>query len=1102
MGPRPDGPAGPPGRAAAGLLLALLAAGLAGAGGEGRGSGAVAPAAAGAGAGAGAAYGVEQYVVLSPGHLDRAVKSVVRRGVQQQRARGVEPGKGTNPFSKGGYLYHDALAFSVKAGFVGPEQGEVLEMLGPGGDDGEEGEGGGNAAAPGQLDAAEAGGSSGAVALEGFGAAGLPLGEELAGGAVASAGAFALDGAAEEEALLRPADVVWRAAANELEDTAAASNCSAELAAAREDMVAWFEAGGGRLDGVAYLPPAGVRCGDEGAVEALRDLGAGAAIVRVPIKLTISQVSMRSTRNKGGYVGQQLEKGFKHNEQWALAAALLHEYNKETYGEGSRWGPYVRSLSMLRLGSLILRELEGTYAGDLQQGWEKDVEHAYEWLTTHTCGGSTYAVCLRDSEKMSSGKWTREDLQWALYVVKRYAVRVRRQTNAKPFLALVPLVGSLPHRAEAAGDLSLGFDNVVTLHSAAFGEGEKVHLSRGNLSDAQTFLTFHSIAPEVNPHNRVRIGITGAGLSGEDHLSQIKILAQWRRELNLPPRSSDLWRHANALQLYGDEEEEQQFFSQGGIRLGVGTDTNIHEEEKLMLTGQAASAEQAAAMVPGGLVHLKASQDRAPVRIYSVPDIDDDPHMLLASRKLLEMAQQFEDAARGREALDHAAARRLSAVLNDTQSFYLNGSLPKRGMDDIDEMLVGKMKLMDACGAPDDFVVGTAGVTEELLCAARVNLMNETEYDLLEPGFNASEAVSLHNENRTLHTIERGIRAMLGRYPTAVEDDYRILDELHEGGASELLITAVILRIREKALLQEAVEGVGARLADLEANATAGPTQVDRLHRRKVAQEEVARAWERRANATQAAARAPKLLVNIPVNLGGGAGGSRNFSLYSNESVDAAVAGFAAAHSLTPESAATLKRVAAEGIPTVAFDLFFSVVLPSGHNTAFTVLRGGNLTEGVLDFCALHGLPQTSVPNVQAIAAKRWQMREGKEVLLEVPVEAPPSGQKHLLEVRQGEQHDLVSHVSGFALSAKISQEFVGGLVKEVEARLPALRVKIPVNLGQEGKRLALRISAADHAPLLVVDAFCEKNEISEPTCAEVKGGVSRVLAPPGSVSL
>ena len=35
---------------------------------------------------------------------------------------------------------------------------------------------------------------------------------------------------------------------------------------------------------------------------------------------------------------------------------------------------------------------------------------------------------------MSSGKWTREDLQWALYVVKRYAVRVRRQTNAKPFL--------------------------------------------------------------------------------------------------------------------------------------------------------------------------------------------------------------------------------------------------------------------------------------------------------------------------------------------------------------------------------------------------------------------------------------------------------------------------------------------------------------------------------------------------------------------------------------------------------------------------------------------------------------------------------------------
>ena len=59
---------------------------------------------------------------------------------------------------------------------------------------------------------------------------------------------------------------------------------------------------------------------------------------------------------------------------------------------------------------------------------------------------------------------------------------------------------------------------------------------------------------------------------------------------------------------------------------------------------------------------------------------------------------------------------------------------PPRGLDDLDQFLLRKGRLMARCGAPRDFLIRRSGPSPALMCATRVLLANETEVGALEGG--------------------------------------------------------------------------------------------------------------------------------------------------------------------------------------------------------------------------------------------------------------------------------------------------------------------------------------------------------------------------------
>ena len=66
-------------------------------------------------------------------------------------------------------------------------------------------------------------------------------------------------------------------------------------------------------------------------------------------------------------------------------------------------------------------------------------------------------------------------------------------------------------------------------------------------------------------------------------------------------------------------------------------------------------------------------------------------------------------------------------VLNKTQAFFDHGVLPETGLDALDDFLLKKIGMILHCGYSDDMKIQKGNITEELFCAMRVHLMNETE---------------------------------------------------------------------------------------------------------------------------------------------------------------------------------------------------------------------------------------------------------------------------------------------------------------------------------------------------------------------------------------
>jgi hypothetical protein len=201
-----------------------------------------------------------------------------------------------------------------------------------------------------------------------------------------------------------------------------------------------------------------------------------------------------------------------------------------------------------------------------------------------------------------------------------------------------------------------------------------------------------------------------------------KVLGEWRSTMNLPPRLSELRMWATRLHLYGGQDEIRLLSAANHMIAGLPIPVDqMPAEEQLMLMGVASSNEEAAVMVQGG--------ERPPPQLYSAPDPDEDPEAQRAMENLAFMAVQAQNVF----ATGNAILNVTKTVLNQTRDFFLHGVLPYAGLDDLDNFILKKIGMLAHCGFENDMLITHRNVSDELMCAMRVHLMNETELDVFCP---------------------------------------------------------------------------------------------------------------------------------------------------------------------------------------------------------------------------------------------------------------------------------------------------------------------------------------------------------------------------------
>ncbi len=169
--------------------------------------------------------------------------------------------------------------------------------------------------------------------------------------------------------------------------------------------------------------------------------------------------------------------------------------------------------------------------------------------------------------------------------------------------------------------------------------------------------------------------------------------------------------------------------------------------------------------------------------------------------------------------------------------------------------------------------------------------------------------------------------------------------------------------------------------------------------------------------------------------------------------------------------------------------LQLGVVTPSGHRVVLAIPEHANASVETSVFCARYGVsPLSAAVNAAAASetvaaasepihspwcsalrqrvAARLDVNFPRKILLVVPIDAP-DGRKLKLVIREGEQHDLVQFVTDFFDIYHMPRESVMMMAQEVNKRLPAIALQIPVGLSNQ-RQVTARFSISDNITSVV----------------------------------
>mgnify|MGYP005993402829 CR=1 FL=1 len=848
-----------------------------------------------------------------------------------------------------------------------------------------------------------------------------------------------------------------------------------------EDLEKWFVDGGGKLTFVepVHADPANesTRLTHLEVTETLPsadddNIDAQDAVIDVPVRLTMSQDTLRLEKHNHRPLTDKFKPAFQRNQVWGLAAFLLFESGKR---EGSRWWPLIKSLRMNMLRKNVLRELKGTSVESINHAWDQEAEQFKSFLDKHDGMG-----CGHDFDDLCGNMKSRAQLRWGLQVVRQYAVRVTKASNSKfGYLALVPYAHLLRHTPGAKSSVMLHFDNHVRVHAREHGEGDTLGFDFGPMSNAECLLRYQHV-PENNPNDGVRLFLPGVPIDNNDLYLFLDTLIEWRRLLRYPPKSGDLWDASRKLQLYGnefDKEEEEVMNSVNKLMSGQATKVDSYEK-LLLLHGGADSFEEAKAVVLSETNPAAAKYSPSGASLYTaIPIENDDDDADLARLQLSNAVLELQDAV----AAGHDEVSVLKTI-NKTRAFFEHGVRPRPGMDPVDKMMKRKRDLLGDCGDGNKQLLRMNNVTAELLCSVRIHLIHETEADYLCPpgeapfhdhqcdcaefspddkcegpkkSFNQTQAISKNNEAKALGALLNVMSDIRSRAVSTLEADETALAAVTRAGNSPLIRDAIRIRIAEKRILDSTIDIVREMLANLDGRTY----QVDAIHERQEADKAVRKAQIEYLNQLAAETSRDHIAVALNVTLEDPSTGEVRdveCSVKKGRMIDDVVRTFAMKHNLPEESAQALRSALMQRAPVEPPFLISRVfTLPDGRKRTLLVQDGGNITDAVYRFAAKYNLTEgeplqghfvTKQLNDTIFAAA--EARKERALLLAVPVDGP-DGRKLTFEIREGEQHDIYQTAVQFAAAYKIHNSFAENLANQAHQRLQPQVAEVPVNMGQ-----------------------------------------------------
>jgi hypothetical protein len=424
------------------------------------------------------------------------------------------------------------------------------------------------------------------------------------------------------------------------------------------NMKEWFIKGGGKL---RFVEPSITK---ENGFQLLasEETNSDEVVLSVPYKLIMSKQNARNVliQNRGKYLGEELQKTFEKDEAWGLAIFLLHEYYKDTAGGGSKWGPFIRTLSMRMLTTESLQALKGTTAAQMAKAWLKGAD-SFMWWTTGTDGpcSPTTGICrTKPNEKFGDSRFNIHHMRWAYFVVKQNSVRIRNVGTGMDFLALIPFYNMFEKKMNGGGGVTLEMDMSVTVRAGeGVTGGSVVALNPGNFTDPEYFMRYLRIPQHDNEFNLIKLSLPGAIPKGskfhycmkgtlkeqnrdeckgsfrsESMFWKSKVLGEWRSMMNLPPRMQELRMWATRLHLYGTDEEMKLQSAANQMIAGLPIPVDqMPAEEQLMLMGVAKDNQHAMQLAAG------SAADRPPPQLYSAPDPEEDPGTPIALSKRLRV---------------------------------------------------------------------------------------------------------------------------------------------------------------------------------------------------------------------------------------------------------------------------------------------------------------------------------------------------------------------------------------------------------------------------------------------------------------------------------